>query len=157
MKNLVSGATFALPVIVSAGAVLARILAVAAIIVTLPAIVQRAGAQKQPDDAAKLQRVDEGVFDLKEGQVLDLTDRRILLAFPKMQGNEIERFTDRRSVRLSINGRTMSLSQGRRFDLKRDRNTAKTLSDKAECYLDLLNTTAPKGSTPFATIRFVCQ
>ena len=38
---------------------------------------------KSSSPTAKLYRVDEGLFDIRLGDVLDITDNKILMAFPK--------------------------------------------------------------------------
>jgi len=128
-----------------------------------PAAPAAAPKQVSSSPTATLYRVDEGIFDIREGQTLDLTDRKILMAF-RVISNAYEResFVERKQVRIYFSGagRTLdnTFNQGQRLDLKNNTNYyPKLFADKAECYLDLIDTAAPKGGTLVATFRFVCS
>jgi len=101
--------------------------------------------------------VTEGVFDLRLGEATDLTDRRVLLTFPR-NNNRPEDVASRDYIVLVINGREMGgVSPGRRINLKGLDAVGKTFNDMAECYLDLLRLTVPKGGSPVAQLRFHCR
>lgn len=105
---------------------------------------------------AKLYRVDEGIFDIKLGQVLDLTDRKVLMAFSNtMSGNTREAIKKNQSFRVLFNSRQSSFSIGRRLDLKYE--FKEIFKDKDECYLDLIGIATPKGAPVIATFRFHCE
>lgn len=100
--------------------------------------------------AAKLMRVDEGVFELEFGKTIDLTDRKILLSIG-YRGRRKECCT------LRINGRTMSFNgPGTRIDLKRERHTAGFVEDKSVCFLDIVDIALPRGTNGIATFRLHC-
>jgi hypothetical protein len=105
---------------------------------------------------AKLYRVDEGIFDIKLGQVLDLTDRKVLMAFSTtMSGNNRTEIKRNQSFWVSFNSSSVSFSLGKRLNLKSKFNDI--FKDKDECYLDLIGIATPKGAPVIATFRFHCE
>lgn len=108
--------------------------------------------------ASKHQYVTEGLFDLKWGKSFDLTDRKVLMTFDSRGDNNsvaaIEKF---KSINVLINGFQISFHPGKRLDLKRDRATGAVFADMAECYLDLIDITVPKGTGPTAHFRLNCH
>lgn len=97
--------------------------------------------------AAELYRIEDGVFALRPGMSVDLTDRAILLAF---------RNVERGRAMLTIAGRRESGITGTRWNLKQERQTRDAVADKSECFLDLTTLVAPKGAPPTATFRLRC-
>jgi len=100
---------------------------------------------------ALLMRVDDGVFQLRQGQTIDLTDRKALLTFRTDQRRDL---AERKLLNISISGRNFSADIGKRFDLKGVLD--KTFDDKDECFLDVVDLVAPKGAPPTATFRLSC-
>lgn len=122
------------------------------------------GQSSQSNEAgtAKLYRVDEGIFELREGELLDLTDRAISLHVPKNQNRELAESDQKIKVTLTSNRkREINLSVGDRVNLKgRDGYGAYTddsFKDKAICNLDLIKVTVPKGAPVIGTFRFKCE
>jgi hypothetical protein len=104
-------------------------------------------AEKFLVPAAELMRVDEGVFDLKFGGTIDLTNRRILLAVVPF---------NRKCCAVTLNGESVSRNVGARINLKEVRATAQFVEDKNQCFLDITDFVEPQGSTPIYTFRFHC-
>jgi hypothetical protein len=113
-------------------------------------LVVPAGAAEEP---AKLYRVQEGVFDLRGGKSMDLTDRRVLLTLPAIQDSHL---MEQGRFWISLNGQRSIVTVGARVDLKRQPQTRKTFDDKDECYLDVIDYVAPKGAPATATFRLSC-
>lgn len=102
---------------------------------------------------AEFYRIEDGVFALRPGMSVDLTNRKILLTFrTDWQWNS--RARDR--FYILLNGNRMTVSAGSRIDFKRDRATKEAVQDKAECFLDVVSFVAPKGAPPTATFRLNC-
>ncbi len=111
---------------------------------------------KTSSPTAQLYRVDEGIFDIKLGQVLDLTDRKVLMAFSNtISGNTREAIKKYQSFRVLFNSSAVSFSLGQRLNLKSKFNDI--FKDKDECYLDLIGIATPKGAPVIATFRFHCE
>ncbi len=115
-------------------------------------------AEKLVVPAGKLMRVDEGVFDLKIGRTIDLTNRRMLLS--------IRYGREQKCCRLTINGMTpqgnevigdYNWSIGSRIDLKEMESTEEFVQDKNRCFLDIVDIVDPKGAPGTATFRLFCQ
>lgn len=101
---------------------------------------------------AEFYRVDDGVFALRPGMSVDLTNRKILLTF-----NADPRYLkDETSFYVLIAGGSERLKAGDRVDLKRLRATAEAIKDKAECFLDVVSYVKPQGAPPTATFRLSC-
>jgi hypothetical protein len=105
------------------------------------------------EDKAKLYRVEEGVFELRGGKSIDLTDRQVLLTLMPPQdarANQPGRFL------ISLSGQRFMVTVGQRLDLKHYGTTRKVFADKDECYLDVIDFVAPKGAPATATFRINC-
>ena len=114
-----------------------------------------ASAQTAGGPPAELMAVKKGVFTLKQGQSMDLTDRGILLSFRSINvgpdGNV-------RGVVFTINGGGGGeFSIGSRRDLKGEMNTREFVKDLRMCFVDLVSAVAPRGAAPSATFRLLCQ
>jgi len=103
---------------------------------------------------ATLMRVDDGVFSLQYQGTIDLTEKRVLLAFPP-QKNDIRNWQSG-SFYITINGESNRVRIGNRIDLKRNRSTREFVKDRDVCILDVTNFIAPKGSPAVATFRLYC-
>lgn len=103
---------------------------------------------------ATLYRIDEGMFDLRHGQSIDLTDRKVLLTFTVSQNASL---LESKHIYLAINGTSQEMTPGRRLNLKTTNPFTKIFADKAECYLDLIDVAMPKGAPMVATFRFECS
>ncbi len=100
--------------------------------------------------AAKLMRVDEGVFEIEIGKTIDLTDRKMLLAVTYRGQNK-------KCCEIMVSGeRVRWRSVGSRINLKDLRSTKKSLEDKDVCYLDVIDFALPKGAPGIATFRLNC-
>lgn len=98
---------------------------------------------------AELYRVEDGVFQLREGKTIDLTDRFLLLAF--RQGGKC--------LEITLNGRRSCIEVGKRFDLKWKHapfHLGKLFQDKNRCFLDVAEISAPKGADATAIFRLHC-
>jgi len=107
------------------------------------------GATRVP--TAEFYRVDAGVFALRPGMSIDLTDRKILLTFTR----DTRQFS-RGRFDVLLNGDKEATNAGERIDLKRERSTRDFVADKAQCFLDVLSFVAPKGAPATATFRLNC-
>ncbi len=103
--------------------------------------------------AAEFYRIDDGVFALRPGMSVDLTDRKILLTF-RADWQYSSRDTSR--FYIVLNGDREAVRAGTRIDLKRDNETRSAVADKGSCFLDVVNFRAPKGAPPTATFRLSC-
>lgn len=134
----------------------------AAIAAGIISLATAAAAQSPPPEklsaspTATLYRVDEGLFDLKVGQSIDLTDRKILLHF-NGGWNQSRENLEQKYISLSISGRTDAIRPGNRWNLKNIYELQKTLNDKDQCFLDLIDVLVPKGAQAIATFRFSCD
>lgn len=104
---------------------------------------------------AKLMRVDEGIFDIKLGQYFDLMDRKILMVF--RESDNQKRNLERKIVYFRFNDVYIGFEHGARVNLKGYNAVGKYLEDKSECYMDFLDVLLPRGASPVATMRFVCE
>lgn len=130
-------------------------LSVAVITPTAGAAAQQPPKQVTASPTATLYRVDEGMFDIRRGQSLDLTDRKVLLSFPA-SSTPID--ATKKSIWLALLGHEFIVSPGQRFDLKNNSILKReTFADKTECYFDLIDVAVPKGAPPVATLRFECN
>jgi hypothetical protein len=107
-----------------------------------------AGAQQ-----AELMAVKKGVFTLKVGQSMDLTDRGILLHLNRVNVSN-GRAT---GAAFTINGGGGAYSVGVRRNLKQERPTMDFVKDLRNCFLDFVNAEAPVGAPPSATFRLLCE
>ena len=118
---------------------------------------QQAPKQKSGTPTATLYRVDGGMFDMREGDIIDLTDRKILLKLIPMDRNDLEKS---KRIKLQVTGsgsRQPALTVGDRLDLHKTDAASELLKDKKVCYLDLIGLTVPKAVPYIATFRFVCE
>jgi hypothetical protein len=113
-------------------------------------------AQSGPANApAALQMVTKGVFTLREGQSMDLTDRGILLNLRRVPGNPGEQ---PEGAAYTINGQGGGNSRlGSRLDLKKYRASEAFLKDVRVCVLDLVSAAKPVGGSGSATFRLMCE
>ncbi|MEQ1697381.1 MAG: hypothetical protein ABL901_16235 [Hyphomicrobiaceae bacterium] len=121
-----------------------------------PSSAQPAAAPKQTTSSptATLYRVDEGMFDIKRGQSIDLTDRKVLMTFTLDQhGNMAET----KNINISFNGQSGYWAPGQRIDMRNWGQLAKIFKDKSVCFLDYIDLAIPKGAQPIATFRFECN
>lgn len=98
--------------------------------------------------------VSDGIFELRQGQSVDLTKKEVLVTFTRQQ---VPAELEKGRIFLSIAGASRDLTVGNRFDLKTWSATQKAVSDKDKCFLDLIDVVAPKGAPPVATFRFSCN
>lgn len=112
----------------------------------------QSGAANAP---AVLQMVTKGVFTLREGQSIDLTDRGILLNLRRVPGNPGEQPN---MAAFAINGQGGANSPvGARIDLKKFRASEAFLKDVRICVLDLVSAVKPVGGAASATFRLICE
>ena len=105
--------------------------------------------------AAQLSRVTEGVFSLKLGESMDLTEAGILLAFRRDYYVK-KRFAgvyNSGDIEISINGRIYRSNLGSRYNLKKD---SSRLSNRDECWLDVYRIVRAKGAPVTASFRLDC-
>src|SRR5262245_46907782 len=92
-------------------------IAIAALALILGFRVDVAHAQATiPAPGAGLSRVDDGVFELRQGASVDLTKHAILLT---LRGDQSERSVERSLFYVMIAGQQHLVSPGKRIDLKR--------------------------------------
>ena len=103
--------------------------------------------------SAPLNRVDDGVFELRQGASVDLTKHAILLT---VRADQSERNTERGQFYVLIAGQQQQLAAGKRIDLKRMRGIDKDLKSRDHCFLDVVSFVAPKGAPATATFRLSC-
>jgi len=114
------------------------------------------GAALAQQGPAKLYRVDDGIFELKLGQSIDLTERKVLVNFD--YHSRLQSIAEYKTFRVLVNGwYGGDVHPGVRLDLKKYYSTAKIVADTSECYLDIVDVATPKGGTPVATFRFSCR
>lgn len=114
-----------------------------------PARAQTGGV---PD--AQLGYVTRGVFPLREGQSMDLSDRGILLTLQRAT----QRDNEGGKAVFTINGAGGGEYRvGSRVDLKQRRETRDFVKDLRVCVLDLVSVSAPQGAPPSATFRLMCE
>lgn len=97
-----------------------------------------------PLSGAPSYRVGSGLFQVKEDQVVDLTDRKVLFKF-KFISNVIY---------LYLNGRPMPSDTGARVNLRQ--LVPNTFSDRKTCTLDVIKATSPRGTKGAAVFRLHC-
>jgi hypothetical protein len=111
-------------------------------------------ASAQANAPAELMMVKKGVFTLKVGQSIDVTDRGILLHMSKIRA---EAGASPTGVSFSVNGQGGTFSVGYRMDLKRETSTKDFVKDMRGCFLDLVSAVAPVGAAATATFRLLCE
>jgi hypothetical protein len=106
-------------------------------------------SKAQESRQAELYRVEKGVFQLRDGHAIDVTDRFLLLTFR----------LDKKCPKIVLNGRNSCIVGGERFDLKWAQAPfflGKLFLDKNQCFLDVVKIDAPKGADAIATFRLHC-
>ena len=106
-----------------------------------------------PGPGAGLTRVDDGVFELRQGSSVDLTKHAILLT---VKAEQADRNLERGQFSVLIAGQQQLVEAGRRIDLKRQRGLDKDLKSKSQCFVDVVSFVAPKGAPATATFRLSC-
>lgn len=115
---------------------------------TIIALVFVTSSKAQESSQAELYRVEDGVFQLRDGQTVDVTDRFLLLAFR----------LGKRCPEIVLNGRKSCIEVGDRFNLKAHVpfHLGKLFQDKNQCFLDVVKVDAPKGADAIAIFRLHC-
>ena len=110
-------------------------------------------SQERQVGASQHMYVTNGVFELREGESKDVTDRGILLHLTQVVAK------DGRASRLFImlNGGNYSPDIGMRYDLKALGQTREFVKDFRTCVLDVVSAKAPIGGQPSAVFRQLCQ
>lgn len=108
-------------------------------------------AQKAAPEGLKV--VKNGVFTLKVGESVDVTDRGVLLSLRRISTDSSDNV---RGVIFTINGSGGSYSVGVRRNLKTERSTRGIFKDLSSCTVDLVSAAAPKGAPASATFRLAC-
>lgn len=115
----------------------------------------------QPCDGSKgkLFRVNEGIFELIEGKVIDLTDRKILLSMPLEQYHPA--IQERKEIKIKINGNwNKTVKVGERIDILGGAHTygfKDSVRNLRKCLLDVIDVLDPKGAPVQATFRLDCN
>jgi hypothetical protein len=107
----------------------------------------------RPSPGEGLTRVDEGVFQLRQGKSVDLTKHAILLT---VRAEQSERDFERSQFYVMIAGNSTRAKVGDRIDLRRIRRLERDLKSKDQCYLDVVDFVAPRGAPATATFRINC-
>ncbi|MEO1693865.1 MAG: hypothetical protein AAFR55_01340 [Pseudomonadota bacterium] len=94
-------------------------------------------------------RVDEGVFGMRPGQSIDLTDRQILLTFVGVNQRA-------NGLTIRLNGARRTAYVGERIDFLKDRRMRDIVQGMGRCYLDVLNLRTARGAPPTASFRINC-
>lgn len=115
--------------------------------------VQNAMLHKVKD--ALLHRVEAGVFQLKVGHSMDLTENKVLLTFRSLYG--FERRPEEKKILITLNGDSELLMPGHRVDLLKHKQSAKSLEGYSTCFLDYVGLITPKGVPATATFRLHCE
>jgi hypothetical protein len=103
----------------------------------------------QEVNQAELYRVEDGVFKLKEGKTIDITDKFLLLAFRR----------GKKCFEITLNGGHDCIDIGKRIDLKIPYvpfSLGNIFEDRKQCFLDVVGIDAPKGANAEATFRLHC-
>lgn len=116
-------------------------------------------AAQEPVPNGLLMMVKEGVFELAHGKSIDVTDRKILVSFPKTNSYFDKQTGEFKGGNffVSINGDTEPAQAGRRFDLKKMRSTSKFVADTDVCMLDVVELIEAKGTAARAVMRINCE
>lgn len=108
-------------------------------------------ATAQSNEPSKLFLVTDGVFNLQEGQSIDLTDEHLLLTLVRGKDN---------CVAIAMNGGVGCVTSGQRFHLKNLGNAPFYIrgmfSEKEKCILDVFNIVMVKGQKATADFRLLC-
>ncbi|MGE0698530.1 MAG: hypothetical protein AB7O57_05490 [Hyphomicrobiaceae bacterium] len=107
----------------------------------------------RPAPGAGLARIDDGVFELRQGSSVDLTRHAILLT---VKAEQSPRSIERGQFSVLVAGQQVVTEPGRRIDLKRQRGLDRQLKELDHCILDVVGFVAPKGAPATATFRLSC-
>lgn len=105
---------------------------------------------------AEFFRVEQGVFELKQGQSIDLTDRKVLFTFRDFYGMG-ERFRKEKNISVYVSGKSYGIRPGDRIDFKDQRHLSKYFEGNEQCFLDYVSLIAPKGASAVGTFRLHCE
>lgn len=108
-----------------------------------------------PYDPPNLYRVEDGVFEIREKQAVDLTDKSVLFNF----------IVDQRDggVTCSVNGDRSRCRVGDRIDFLNHRalRTRKSedhiFAGRSRCFLDVVRVTTLKGAPTTGVFRLFCE
>ena len=111
--------------------------------------------------AGKLMRVDEGLFTIKFGETIDLTNRRLLLT---IKNGPVWGEDGRKCCQIAVSGQIITGQWaeapnaliGKRIDLKRLKSTSSYVEDKERCFVDVVDVVDRKGAPGTATFRLFC-
>jgi hypothetical protein len=105
-------------------------------------------AQSSP--TATFYRVEDGVFELREGsKAIDLTDQHLLLALRR----------NRTCLAVVLNGREDCPKVGTRYDFKYPHGPFQLkyiFAEKKSCFLDVVDVQEAKGAPGVVTFRLYC-
>ena len=102
--------------------------------------------------SSALKRIDSGTFELRQGQAIDLTDRKVLFAVRSAQDPNP---SPSRIFTVAINGFDRNVRPGERIDLKDVLQSV--FADSTFCGVDVLDYVAPKGAPATAKFRLICK
>lgn len=108
-----------------------------------------------PIEEGKFYQVKEGVFQIRERQAIDLTDKHLIFTFQRT-GRTCRMES---CIECVLNGKNAKCEVGTRFDLKwlhAPFFLDNTFSDRRECNLDVVSFSKPKGSPATAVFRLRC-
>ena len=103
---------------------------------------------------ALLHRVEGGVFQLKVGHSMDLTENKVLLTFRSLYG--FDRRPQEKKILITLNGDSELVMPGHPIDLLKHKQSAKSLEGYSTCFLDYVSLITPKGVPAKATFRLHC-
>ena len=107
------------------------------------------GATIVPMTGAPLYRVESGLFQIQENQVVDLTDRKVTFRFKGNRRRKANR------IQVFLNGTTKHvLSPGQRLDLRKQLKD--TFADRKACFIDWIKSANPRGAPAVAIFRLHC-
>lgn len=98
-----------------------------------------------------LKQVDGGVFELRGGQSVDLTDRKLLLSVEDEDGRDANR---PHHFYVFVGGARRQVSPGTRIDLAQ--GDQRRRGSATPCFLDVVDYIAPKGAPATAKFRLSC-
>ncbi len=114
---------------------------------------QQSGAAVIPEGPGLFYRIDEGLFQINERQVVDVSDVKITFMFYNDGSDREPRFR----FYISGSGTTVeSLRVGQRVDFKRYRVTAQLIDDREQCFIDTIQLQATRGAKAVGVFRLEC-
>lgn len=128
-----------------------------AIVAVLLAGVLATGAMAQPlpkgvRPSSALKQVDGGVFELRGGQSVDLTDRKLLLS---VEDEDVRDQNRPHHFNVYVGGARRQVSPGTRIDLAHG-DQRRRGGNATPCFLDVVDYIAPKGAPATAKFRLSC-